>query len=169
MCLWRSALSFSRDTGSGRGELPLSKGQNVHAGVIISTLLSGLHVNSVCEVAAPFVFNLTCHHFSLANCSLSELALKTSSIVDITSNCSCLLCGNPTISSSSQWINRSTFTEHNCTLKVSCRYANIGGMGFQEKLVLQKKGQEALEKGERPPDVPHMAEAMKEVDKPNQG
>ena len=41
-------------------------------------------------------------------------------------------------------------------------------MGFQEKLVLQKKGQEALEKGERPPDMPGMAEAMK-ADKPNQG
>lgn len=41
-----------------------------------------------------------------------------------------------------------------------CRYANIGGMGFQEKLVLQKKAQVAIENGEKPPNVLGMDEAL---------
>ena len=62
----------------------------------------------------------------------------------------------PAISTSSSCSSRAT-------VKLSdfdCRYANIGGMGFQEKLVLQKKAQHAIESGEKPPNVLGMDEAL---------
>ena len=51
-------------------------------------------------------------------------------------------------------------SSHNDVLTLCCRYANIGGMGFQEKLVMQKKAQEAVERGEKIPDIGGMAEAL---------
>lgn len=45
----------------------------------------------------------------------------------------------------------------------ACRYANIGGLGFQEKLVLQNKARDALEKGDSPPDMPGMDQAVEEM------
>ena len=45
-----------------------------------------------------------------------------------------------------------------------CRYANIGGMGFQEKLVMQKKAQAAIERGEKTPDNVAMAEALESTE-----
>ena len=44
------------------------------------------------------------------------------------------------------------------------RYANLGGLGFQEKLVLQNKARDALERGEQPDDMPGMDQAMKDMD-----
>ncbi len=40
----------------------------------------------------------------------------------------------------------------------------MGGVGFQEKLVLQNKARDALEKGEKPADVPGMAEVLEEME-----
>ena len=45
----------------------------------------------------------------------------------------------------------------------ACRYASIGGLGFQEKLVLQNKARDALEKGDSPPDMPGMDQAVEEM------
>lgn len=44
------------------------------------------------------------------------------------------------------------------------RYANLGGLGFQEKLVLQNKARDALEKGEKPDNVPGMDQAIKDME-----
>jgi len=44
------------------------------------------------------------------------------------------------------------------------RYANLGGIGFQEKLVLQNKARDALEKGEQPDDIPGMDQAIKDME-----
>ncbi|DBA80098.1 hypothetical protein WJX79_008133 [Trebouxia sp. C0005] len=44
------------------------------------------------------------------------------------------------------------------------RYANLGGLGFQEKLVLQNKARDALEKGEQPEDMPGMDQAIKDME-----
>lgn len=40
-------------------------------------------------------------------------------------------------------------------------------MGFQEKLMLQNKAKEAMEKGEKPPNEPGMQQALKEMDEGN--
>ena len=48
-----------------------------------------------------------------------------------------------------------------------CRYANIGGLGFQEKLVLKKKIDEAAEKGEKPPNMPGMDDMLAEMKNPD--
>ena len=47
-----------------------------------------------------------------------------------------------------------------------CRFANLGGLGFQEKLVLKKKIDEATEKGEAPPDMPGMDKMIEEMKHP---
>lgn len=44
-----------------------------------------------------------------------------------------------------------------------CRYANLD-VGIQEKLVLQRKAQEAAERGEPIPDLPGMQEALDDKD-----
>ena len=44
------------------------------------------------------------------------------------------------------------------------RYANLGGLGFQEKLVLQNKARDALEKGQKPDDMPGMDQAIKDME-----
>ena len=43
------------------------------------------------------------------------------------------------------------------------RYANIS-VGIQEKLVLQRKAQQAMERGEPVPDLPGMQEALDDKD-----
>ena len=54
----------------------------------------------------------------------------------------------------------------NCCVSC-CRYANIDGLGFQEKLVLKKKIDEAAEKGETPPDMPGMDAMVEETKNPD--
>ena len=47
---------------------------------------------------------------------------------------------------------------------LQCRFANSGPLGFQEKLILQNKAKEAMEKGEKIPDEPGMQQALKDMD-----
>ena len=47
---------------------------------------------------------------------------------------------------------------------VVCRFANAGPLGFQEKLMLQNKAKEAMEKGEKPPNEPGMQQAIKDLE-----
>lgn len=44
---------------------------------------------------------------------------------------------------------------------VMCRFANIS-VGLQEKLVLRRKAQEAMEKGQPLPDIPGIREALED-------
>ena len=58
-----------------------------------------------------------------------------------------------------RWMNKKLMLMCKCD-----RYANLGGLGFQEKLVLQNKARDALEKGEQPEDMPGMDQAIKDME-----